>query len=151
MTGLRLAARTLLRRPVFMMATVGSLAIGIGAATVIYTVVDGVLVQPPPYRFADQLVSVWPIGVPGFGSGIDRSRGLVSYPLFRDLQDATPSLEQLAAYGDEAMLLALDGGTRKIRDGTATANLFEVLGVDPLMGRASDPKKTVSLRGESPF
>jgi len=60
---------------------------------------------------------------------------LISYPVFNTLKDQVASLEDVAAYGDESMLLSVGNGTKKVRVGTA-ANLFETLGVVPVIGRS---------------
>jgi hypothetical protein len=90
---LRIAIRSLAKRPAFTALVVGTLALGIGANTAIFSVVHAVLLRPLPYPDPERLVMVW---------GTDATRGQdetrVSYPDFRDWREAASSFEVLGAF-----------------------------------------------------
>src|SRR3712207_4484293 len=95
---LRYAARTFTRRPSFTLAVVLTLAVGIGANTAIFSVVNGVLLQPLPYEEQDRLVRV-------FGRYVEFGRTSFSLPDYRDLTARATSFERIAAYGGSGMTL----------------------------------------------
>src|SRR5499426_3278186 len=137
---LRYGARMLAKNPGFTVVAVVTLAIGIGANSAIFSVVNSVLLRELPYRDPQRLVMVWS----------DRplqqaQTGWTESPFtaanFRDLRDQNQSFEQMAAFtshrlnitgGDEPELL---GGVR------ATANLFALLGVEARHGRVFHPEE----------
>jgi transcriptional regulator with XRE-family HTH domain len=127
---LRYAARGLLRSPAFTVAAVLTLAIGVGANTALFSLVDSVLWKPFPYRDSERLVAV---------QSADRTRGLrwsnLSLPDARDFGRQSELLESFAAWDWEPYGLA--GGDQPIRVGGArvTSAFFDVLGVEPLAGR----------------
>lgn len=92
LTDIRYAVRSLSRQPAFTMVAGGTLALGIGATTAIFSVANGVLLRPLPYPGADRLVAVWeddrtdPSGELG---------GQVSGPNFRDIRDGSASFESM--------------------------------------------------------
>jgi putative ABC transport system permease protein len=131
---LRFAIRRLLRTPAFTGATVGCLALGIGANTAIFSVIHAVLLRPLPYQTPDRLVAVWE------ASRIRKSeRNTVSPANFLDWRSATPGFSGLAAvYGGGANLTG-NGQPEEVTVQRATANLFAVLGVPAAIGRTFGP------------
>ena len=126
---LRYAARLLVRQKAFTAAAVGTLALGIGANTAIYTVVDVLLLRPLPYRDPSRLVRVWsanPRGIP---------RNSVSPANYFDWRDQARAVADLAAYGAYDVTLTGAGEPVRVPAADATANLAETLGVTPLAGR----------------
>src|SRR3712207_6311103 len=95
---LRYAARTFTRRPGFTLAVVFTLAIGIGANSAIFSVVNGVLLRPLPYEAQDRLAAV-------FGRYAEFGRTSFSYPDFSDLRAQATAFERIAAYGSSGATL----------------------------------------------
>jgi putative ABC transport system permease protein len=118
----RYAARTLRRTPLFTLVAVLTLALGIGANTAIFSVVDGVLLRPLPYGDPPSLVSVW-----------DGGHSLAE---FVGVRDRNRTLTSVAAYRDGTGL-SLSGTSEPVRlvGAQVTADLFRVLGVRPALGR----------------
>ena len=139
---LRYAARSLVRRPVLSIAGLVTLALGIGANTAIFSIVNSVLLQPLPFREPDRLVTAWTT-VPSQGV----TEGFASYPDFRDWKDRAKSFEGLATVwtfpnGD----VNLTGGAEPQRVSVARVSpgFFEVLGVRPLHGRTFTADESVA-------
>jgi putative ABC transport system permease protein len=135
------AVRYLRRSPGFAATAVLTLALGIGATTAIFSLVDGVLLRPLPFPHAEQLVAIdtleFPPGVApsnvGAASGIGNS-----YPNFFDWQRQTHTFESLASYDhiDRLFSKANGEGARVLEGGRISSNLFSTLGVAPALGRS---------------
>lgn len=131
------AARALLKRPGFALLVCLPLGFGIGAVTTVFSGVYGVLLKPPPYAEPDRLVQIWerrpqlpmPDEVAAFSSDH-----------FRQWRDANTVFDGMAMYGDRpatyAGLAGSPGEPRPLSAEQVSPNLFEVLGVHPLLGRA---------------
>lgn len=130
MRTLRIAFRTLLRQPSFTGIAVLTLALGLGATAAIYTVVDEVVLDPLPYPEPGELVRV-DHPAPGYSD--------YHWPLSEGgwflLRDANRTLDDLAIYSTHSMVLAGDGVTDRVAVSRVSANLFDVLGGRPAMGR----------------
>ncbi len=128
--GLRLAARQLGRKPSFSAIVVLTLALGIGASTLIYSVLDGVLLKPLPYPDAGRIVRVFQVNA----DGVDRVN--LSHPNFEDLKAQTRSFSALAAF--ESLTEPVVGGSEAARLEVAhvSRELYDVIGVRPILGRA---------------
>ena len=128
---LRYSSRTLMKRPAFTAVAVLTLALGIGANTAVFSVVNAVLLRPLPYPNADRLVTVW---------GNLHREGLTkmtaSVPEFTDYQQRSQVFAQLAAYGWQSFNLTGDGSPERVVGARVTASLFPVLGVAPVLGRS---------------
>ena len=132
---LRYALRSLRRTPGFTFAAVAALALGIGATTTIFTVVNGVLLRPLDYAAPDRLVNIWN----DLGQGA-QSLPAVSPLDFRDYQRRSRTVESFAAAteADVANLrgnLTGDGEPERVSLVAVTANFFPLLGVAPSAGR----------------
>jgi putative ABC transport system permease protein len=140
---LRYAIRALIRRPAFSGVAVGTLALGIGANTAIFSVVNAVLLRPLPYRDAARVARVR-------GSSLGTREADNLSPLdFLDFQDRTRRFERLAAYNNYADATLTGAGEPERVAGTrATADFFAVLRVSPLVGRDFRPEDDVP--GASP-
>jgi putative ABC transport system permease protein len=130
---LRYATRSLLRRPVLAVVALVTLALGIGANTAIFSIVNVVLLKPLPFEDPDRLVMVWSTAPT---QGV--TEGFASYPDFRDWQEQAKAFDRLATFwtfpnGD----VNLTGGVEPERVSVARISIgfFEVLGVRPLYGR----------------
>ena len=127
---LRYAVRTLRRTPGFTVAAVACLALGIGANTAIFSVINGVLLRPLPFRDPAALVMVWERD-PREG----QDRNVVSPANYLDWRAQSSVFTDIAAYIDwRANLTGIDEPV-EVPLGIATASFFEVLGVPPALGR----------------
>src|SRR3954471_21514608 len=128
--GLRVAGRQLARNPSFSAIVVLTLALGIGTSTLIYSVLDGVLLKPLPYPDADRVVRVFQVNAAGY------DRVNLSHPNFEDLKAQTHSFSALAAF--EALTEPVVGGSEAARLEVAhvSRELYDVIGVQPAFGRA---------------
>jgi predicted permease len=119
--------RQLRKNPGFAALAIVTLALGIGANTAMFTVMDSVLIRPLPFRGADRMVAV----EARYGSGFDRV-GWRDYPIIRD---QCRLLEDVAAYDKGSVVMQANGGAQTVATVTVTANLFDLLDVRPAMGR----------------
>jgi putative ABC transport system permease protein len=130
MQDLRFAIRTLRRNPGFTLAAVACLALGIGANTAIFSVINGVLLRPLPFRDPAELVMVWEQDPQ---QGVDRN--VVSPANYLDWRAQSSVFSDIAAYFDwRANLTGIDEPI-EVPLGIATASFFEVLGVPAALGR----------------
>jgi putative ABC transport system permease protein len=130
----RYAARTLRRSPGFTSVAIATLAVGIGAATAIYTVVDQILLQPLPFTDSDRMVRVRE-NVPRREPGLPPfSRGL-TYPEFLEWRARTTTLSDVAATGGSMALVQTADGTSRLWGTTISGSAFASLGVRPILGR----------------
>jgi putative ABC transport system permease protein len=128
---LRYGARTLRKNPGFTLAALLTLALGIGANTAIFSVVNAVLLRPLPYPEPERLVT------PAGEKKDSGARTIVSYPDFLDWRDQTQALEHVAAYTRSSMLLRRgDAEPELISGANVTSDLFPLLRVRPALGRA---------------
>ena len=140
----RQALRMMRRAPGFTVVAVLTLALGIGATTAIFSVVDGALLKPLPYPESDRLVSVWSRFLPE--SGFDFPQFPLSPPEYSDYRAHTQTLDGVAAYhGYRATVLQSDGTALPTRGVASTTNLFDVLGMHPVLGRT--PHEAEALAG----
>ncbi|MDB4878148.1 MAG: permease [Gemmatimonadetes bacterium] len=134
---IRHSAHVLLRTPAFSLITFITLAIGIGATTAIYTVVDEVVLRPLPYRNADRIVSVMhPATVPGSGE----SKWGLSQAGYLYFKEQNHSFEDLGAYMTGTMTILSDQGAEQVRRGQVTASLFTTLQARAALGRLITPQ-----------
>jgi putative ABC transport system permease protein len=133
---LRYAVRTLLKKPGFAVIVILALAIGIGANTAIFSVVNGVLIRPLPYPDPDRIVMVW---MNNTRMKIDQD--IHSYANYVDYRDRNQSFEEIAAYSGVSLNLVGSGEPERVIGSMSTANLFSVLGVQPMIGRVTRLKK----------
>ena len=133
---LRYAVRQLLRSPGFAAVAVLTLALGIGANTAIFSVISSVLLQPLPYGDADRVVAVW-------NSFRDNEQMSLSAPELIDYREGIRSFEALAAYRQAAVNLTGEAEPERLSAGRVTANLFEVLGTEAMIGRTFTAEEDV--------
>ena len=130
---IRFALRTLVKKPGFVIVAVMTLALGIGGSTSIFTVVDAALLRGLPYKSPERLYHVW--------EQVPRQefpKREMSYPDYQDYQQNNV-FEGLAAYTGGGVLLSGQGETESVAGPRASANFFQVLGVDPILGRTFQP------------
>ena len=125
---LRHAVRALARTPLFTAMAAATLALGIGANTAIFSVINTVLLKPLPYREPERLVR--------FEEGRADFRLNISYPNFLDWRARARSFDGMAVFNAFGRTLVADGERPEVvPSGTAEASLFRVLGVEPVAGR----------------
>src|SRR5215467_6767189 len=129
---LALGARTLRKSPAFALTAIVTLALGIGASTAIFSVVNAVLLRPLPYGDADRLAII---------SQDLRARGVVDFPVgagdVPDIRAGLPSFESIAALqtGRNVPYTDKDGNAQLITVAGGTPNIFKLLKVPVLQGR----------------
>src|SRR5687767_10343966 len=126
---LRFGGRTLRRNPGFAAIAVLTLALGIGANAAIFSVVNAVLLRPLPWREPDRAVMIWSKWV-SFG------KTWVAEGEVLDYRKRSRTLSEVAAWSDGQVNLTGDGEPERVAAASVTANLFPVLGVQPMVGRA---------------
>ncbi len=131
---LRDAFRGVLRRPLFSAVVIGTLAIGIGATTAIFTVVNGILLQPLPYEQSDRLVRILSRFEPA--SGVEFDRFAPSIPEYLDYRDQNSTLSAVGAYRVVSATITADEHTpERTQAVQLTPSTFEVVGAEPSRGR----------------
>src|SRR5688572_14906414 len=128
MTDLRLALRLCFRHPLLSLAAIGSLALGIGANTAIFTVLNGSVLQPLPYPQPERLMVVWE-------THADNQRRYVAPANFLDWRRGASAFNALAAFDEFSATLTGPGEAQRLRTVSASANFFDVLGVQARLGR----------------
>ena len=130
MTDLRYAVRMLLKSPGFSVIAILTLALGIGANSAIFSVIDTVLLRPLPFPQPNELVMLW--SAPDNGAGRENH----SFPDYEDFREQGKSFAGLALYTSASTVLSTNGDPIELRGLATTSQLFNVLGVQPMLGRA---------------
>jgi len=133
----RYAWRILLRSPGFTIVAILSLALGIGATTATFSVVDAVILKPLPYPQPEQLVQLW---MRFSGIGIPNDHNAVSAPEFVDLQQNN-SFSQIAAIDDESYNVNVSGAPERIEAAVVSPSFFPLLGIQAQHGRVFLPEE----------
>jgi putative ABC transport system permease protein len=133
----RYSLRVLLKSPGFAAVAVIVLALGIGANTAIFSVVNAVLLRPLPYQDPGRLVQVW--HVPPAKSFPGMTRFSVSAANYLDWREQNHAFEQLAIYNYAIFNLSGKGQPESVTTGVVSHNFFSVLRTRPLFGRAIAP------------
>ena len=136
---LRQAVHRLTKKPLFAVAFILTVALGIGANACIFSIVDAVLLRPLPYEEADRLVTVWSSN-PQEGHETYQ----VSPPDFFDLAAQNDVLDSIAAIRTNGGNLVGDGEAERVMVGEVSADLFKVLRRRPLIGRPFQPEENES-------
>jgi putative ABC transport system permease protein len=131
---LRYSIRTLLRQPAFTIVAVLTLALGIGANTAIFSVVNTVLLRALPFKNPEQLVSV------GKSASSEGLPGLAAYEYLAWSQKSK-DFTSLAAYSSDNFNLTGQGQPERVSGGQVTASFFTTLGISPLRGRVFLPEE----------
>ncbi len=144
MNDLRFAFRQLLRNPGFTAVAVLTLALGIGATSTVFTLIQGVLLTPPPYPQPDRLVLI----TPARADGQRYTRGWPAAQ-WQEWKDESKSFEAIAGYGWTFNFLVLPDGSESIEGMAVTREYFKVAGLQPALGRPFDDSDTSNGRGTS--
>jgi putative ABC transport system permease protein len=126
----RFATRSFLRAPRFTVPAVLALALGIGATSAIFSVVRGVLLEPLPYREPDRIVSIWEAN-----AARSRTRNVVASANFVAWRERNRSFEFLGMTGPARLNIILDGQPYEVAGVAASSDVFNALGVQPILGR----------------
>ncbi|HXG64346.1 MAG TPA: ABC transporter permease, partial [Blastocatellia bacterium] len=127
---LRYGLRALLKRPGFTVTAVLALALGIGANSAIFSVVNAVLLRPLPYKDPERLTLIWTRFEP------DLPQNWVSGPEVIDFRERSNSFEEFGVIAWTNLNLTGSGEPEQIQVGAVSANLFPLLGVEPAQGRS---------------
>jgi predicted permease len=129
---LKYALRQLARSPGFALTAMLTLALGIGANTILFSIVDGVLLHPLPYPHPEELVTV-------HASKKAFSEGSISYLNFRDWQRDNRSLAAIAISRGTGYNMTGLGDAEEVRGQLVSSDFFSILGVKPVLGRLFAP------------
>ena len=133
---LRYAFRTLLKKPGFTIVAVVTLALGIGANTAMFAVVNAVLLKPLPFADAERLMLVHLLAPDReAGSGVLREMNW-SYPKYQTFLELQQSFENTALFGGRGFTLSGDDDPERVRGEVITDRYPEVLGIRPVLGRS---------------
>jgi putative ABC transport system permease protein len=124
--------RQLFKHLGFTFVAVLTLALGIGANTAIFSVVNALLLKPLPFPESQQLVA---FGMTNTRQSGQTELGSLSYPDFFDFRDQNRTLQSLAVYRDRSFAITSDEGAESLRGVKSSAEFFDVLGVKPILGR----------------
>ena len=124
----------LAKRPGFTTVAVLTLALGIGANTAVFSVIRGVLLRPLPYKDPSRLVAIWESNLK---ANVQREPS--SPPNLKDWSEQTRSFTGMAAYTLGWAPFTDSGEAEMLDAGYVTANYFDLLGVEPALGRAILP------------
>ena len=138
---LRFGVRALRKTPAVTAVAVVVLALGIGANTAMFSIVNGVLLRPLPYDEPDRLLQLF-TSMPQF------RQASVSYPNFLDWRQRSRSFDLMAAYRGETFMLTGQATPDRLRGQMASAEIFATLGVKPIIGRVFAAEE--DRRGSAP-
>ena len=141
---LTIGARRLIKAPGFSLLAIAILALGIGANSAIFSVLNAVVLQPLPYPEPDRLVQMWE-------SAPERGWEYfsVSEPNYVDFRDSNETFESLAAVAFSSYNMSLDGEAIRLDGRRVALEFFSTLGIQPALGRAFTPEED-ALGGEAP-
>jgi predicted permease len=133
LTDIRYGLRQLIQHPAFTIIAILTLALGIGANTAIFSVVNAVLLKPLPFPAPEELVAVGNVDLSETAS-TPRLYSL-SIPDFADFREQNRSFSSMAIYRDHVSALVDEKGAQSVRGEKVSGEFFDVLGIKPLLGR----------------
>jgi predicted permease len=134
---LRLAARGLRRSPLFATVAILSLALGIGANTAIFTLIDQILLRKLPVKNPDELVMLFQRGS---HNGSNMGTRMHSYPIYQDYQKKAEPLSEVLCRRLAPASISVDNQTERVLAEMVSGNYFTMLGVQPALGRVFNSK-----------
>ena len=138
LSDLKFAFRNLGRARLFTLVAVASLALGIGANTAIFTLLDQLLLRLLPVRDPEQLVMIWTTG-PHIGS--NRGPHMASYPMYQDFQQKAQAFSSVFCRRETTLSVSFGGRTERIDGELVSGNYFQALGVKAALGRVLTPEE----------
>src|SRR3984893_11717455 len=136
LSDLRFALRNLGRSPLFTTVVVASLALGIGANTAIFTLIDQLMLRLLPVKDPQQLVMIWTTG-PHMGS--NRGDRRASYRMYQDFQKKAQAFSQVFCRYQTALSISFGNQTERVQGELVSGNFFQALAVKPALGRVFSP------------
>ncbi|PWT93384.1 MAG: ABC transporter permease [Blastocatellia bacterium] len=133
---IRYGIRSLLKRPAFTLIALVTLALGIGANSAMFSVVNAIVLRPLPYAESQRLMAIW-----GNLQRTGTAETEISAPEFKDFREQTHTFEQVAAYAEQDSNLTGVGEPERLRGAVVSANLFPTLRIDPQRGRQFLPEE----------
>ena len=124
----RFSLRTLTKAPAFSLIVILTMALGIGANTAVFSIVNGVLLTPLPFSEPDRLYVI-------YEKTANSRQASVSYPNFLDWQRSNKSFSGLAAFRKDNFILTGEGQPERVRAAMISAGLLSTLGINPILGR----------------
>jgi len=124
---LRYALRQLRKSPGMALLAIVTLALGVGANTAIFTVIESVLLRPLPYTHSDRLVYV--------GRGTDPGYSATSWMSYSDVRARSTLLQAVAGYSEDVSVVETRDASQAVAAPRVTTNLFSMLGAQPILGR----------------
>ena len=125
---IRYALRQLRKSPGFALLAVVTLALGIGANTAMFTVIESVLLHPLPYQHAERMVYIGPADAEGLAS--------TSWVTYKDVREQAQKIENVALYSEDVGVVQGKDGSVSVVTPGVTPNVFKLLGAQPLIGRS---------------
>jgi predicted permease len=144
---LRLAVRGLRRNPLFAAVAILSLALGIGANTAIFTLMDQVLLRKLPVSKPDELVMLYQQGA---HNGSNMGSRMHSYPIYQDYQQKAEPLAEVICRRLVPVSVSIDNQTERLDAEMVSGNYFSMLGVAPALGRVLNSKEDDQAYGGHP-
>ena len=130
--------RLLSRSPAFTLVAVLSLALGIGANTAIFTLLDQLMLRRLPVKYPEQLQMIWTTG-PNLGS--NQGSRASSYPMYQDFQQRAPAFSYVFCRYYTPLSISLGNQTERITGELVSGNYFQALGIGPALGRVFSPEE----------
>ena len=138
LSDIRFALRNLRRSPLFTFVAVASLALGIGANTAIFTLMDQLMLRLLPVRDPQQLVMIWSTG-PHMGNN-NGSRAS-SYPMYQDYQQKASAFSYVFCRYATPLSVSFNGRTERVSGELVSGNYFQAMAVQPALGRVFSPEQ----------
>ena len=138
LSAFRYAARGLRRQPTFLLVSLVTLALGIGATTAIFSVIKAVVLNPLPYDAPEQIAVLWEVSPEG-------NQERVAVPTFEDWKREATRFQSVAAYRQVDFSYAGTGDPRNVPGVRATPDLFTVLKAQAIVGRTFTPDESIVL------
>jgi len=129
---LRYTFRVLRRSPLFAIVAIGSLALGIGANTAIFTLIDQIVLRKLPIKDPDSLVMLYQRGT---HMGSNMGARMHSYPVYQDFQQKAEPLTEVLCRRLISASVSVDNQTERVEAEMVSGNFFSMLGVKPAAGR----------------
>src|SRR5438309_1279726 len=147
LSDLRLAIRGLRRSPLFAIVATLSLALGIGANTAIFTLMDQILLRKLPVKDPDRLVMLYQQGA---HNGSNMGTRMHSYPVYQDLQQRAEPLGEVICRRLAPASVSIDNETERVNAELVSGNYFSMLGVKPAIGRVFSSEEDDRVYGGHP-